>query len=318
MSDYRSVRLGPGGRRRIVEAVEAGMSQHQAAVRFCVSPATVNRWVVRAREAGPPERVSGACFGERSCRPHRSPRLLSAADHDRVCVLRQRSGWGPRLIASELGIPHATVHRALRRRGCSRRPRQPRAAVQRYEWPCPGNLLHMDTKRHARFQRPGHAVTGDRTHNSKGAGWEYVHTLEDDCSRLAYAEVHDDERAETVTAFSARALDWFLEHGIVAERLLTDNAWCYTKNTGLRELLRRRAITHKRTRPYTPRTNGKVERLQQTMDREWARGLTYNSSADRRAALPHWLNHYNTRRRHSGIGNQTPISRVHKVLGQDN
>jgi transposase InsO family protein len=243
--------------------------------------------------------------------------MLSAADHDRVCAVRERTGWGPRLIACEVGLAHATVHRALRRRGCSRRPRRPREPVRRYEWPCPGNLLHMDTKRHARFVRPGHAVTGDRTHNSKGAGFEFVHTLEDDCSRLAYAEVHDDEQAQTVTAFTERALDWFLDRGIVCERLLTDNAWCYTKNKGMRELLRARAIVHKRTRPYTPRTNGKVERLQQTMDREWARGLTYNSSADRRAALPHWLHHYNTRRRHSELGNQTPTSRVHKVLGQD-
>ena len=120
---------------------------------------------------------------------------------------------------------------------------------------------------------PGHAVTGKRTRGSRGAGWEFVHTLVDDCSRLAYAEVQDDERAAAVTAFTERALDWFLERGIVAERLLTDNAWCYTKNKGLAELLDRRAIAHKRTKPYSPRTNGKVERLQQTMDREWARGL---------------------------------------------
>ena len=317
MPDHRSVRLGPGGRRRIVEAVDAGMTQKRAAARFCVSPATVNRWVVRARGASAEQRASGACFEERPCRPRRSPGMLSASDHDRICAVRERTGWGPRLIATEVELAHATVHRALRRRGCSRRPRAPREAVVRYEWPCPGNLLHMDTKRHARFEQPGHARTGDRTQRSKGAGWEFVHTLEDDCSRLAYCEVHDDERAETVTAFTERALDWFLAHGIVAERLLTDNAWCYTKNKGLRRLLWARATEHKRTRPYTPRTNGKVERLQQTMDREWARGLTYRSSEDRRRALPHWLDHYNTRRRHSGIGNRTPISRVHKVLGHD-
>ena len=318
MSDHRSVRLGPGARRRIVEAVEAGMSQKRAAARFCVSPATVNRWVRRARTAGLEERAIGACFGERPCRPRRSPKMLSAADHDRVCKVRERTGWGPRLIACEVSIPHATVHRALRRRGCSRRPRASREASHRYEWPCPGNLLHMDTKRHARFERPGHAVTGDRTRNSKGSGFEFVHTIVDDCSRLAYAEVADDERAATVTAFTERALDWFLERGIVGERLLTDNAWCYAKNKGLAALLHRRAIAHKRTKPYSPKTNGKVERLHQTMDREWARGLPYGSSSDRRAALPHWLYHYNTRRRHSGIGNRTPISRVHKVLGRDN
>jgi transposase InsO family protein len=318
MSVQRSVRLGPGGRRRIVEAVEGGMSQRRAAARFCVSPATVNRWVVRARRASPQERAAGKCFEERPCRPHSSPRMLSAADHDRVCAVRQRTGWGPRLIACELGLPHASVHRAPRRRGCSRRPSRPRGPVRRYEWPCPGNLLHMDTKRHARFERPGHAVTGDRTSNSKGAGFEFVHTLEDDCSRLAYAEVHDDEQAQTVTAFTERALDWFLDHGIVAERLLTDNAWCYTKNKRLRELLRRRAIVHSAPAPTPPAPTASSSAYSKRWTASGRAGSPYNSSADRRAALPHWLHHYNTRRRHSELGDQTPISRVHKVLGQDN
>ena len=148
----------------------------------------------------------------------------------------------------------------------------------RYEWPCPGQLLHMDTKRLARFERPGHAVTGDRRQRSDGAGHEFAHSIVDDHSRLAYSEVLDDERAATVTAFTERALDWFLEHGIVTERLMTDNAWCYVKNRGLRDLLHARAIVHKRTRPYTPTTNGKVERYQQTLAREWEKGLTYNTS----------------------------------------
>ena len=129
MPDHRSVRLGPGGRRRIVEAVEFGMTQKRAAARFCVSPATVNRWVRRAREASPEQRASGACFAERPCRPGHSPRMLSGADHDRVCEVRERTGWGPRLIASEVSLAHATVHRALRRRGCSRRPSAPREAA---------------------------------------------------------------------------------------------------------------------------------------------------------------------------------------------
>ena len=168
---------------------------------------------------------------------------------------------------------------------------------------------------YARFVEPGHAVTGERTYGSVGAGWEFVHAIVDDCSRLAYAEVHDDERAPTVTEFTRRALDWFLERGIVAERLLSDNAWAYVKNKGLRELLDRRQILHKRTRPHSPQTNGKVERLHQTMDREWARGLAYRSSADRRAALPHWLDHYNESRRHSALGNRPPMDRVRDVLG---
>lgn len=126
----------------------------------------------------------------------------------------------------------------------------------------------------------------------------------DDCSRLAYSEVHDDERAGTVTAFTRRGLDWFLARGIVTERLLSDNAWVYVKNKGLAQLLGERGIEHWRTKPYSPQTNGKVERLQQTMDREWARGLSYRSSADRREALPHWLDHYNESRRHSALGNR--------------
>jgi transposase InsO family protein len=306
------------GRLRLVGLVEDdGLTFAAAAAAANVAPSTVHCWVGRWRAASDQERRTLVCLEDRSSRPHCSPAMLSEADHDRVCEVRERTAWGPRLIATEVKIPHATVSRALRRRGCSRLPRAPRAAAHRYEWPCPGNLLHMDTKRHSRFVRPGHAVTGDRTTSSKGAGCEYVHVLEDDCSRLAYAEVHNDERAATVTAFTERALDWLLDRGVVAERLLTDNAWAYTKNKTLRELLHRRAIEHKRTRPYTPRTNGKVERLHQTMDREWARGLTYNSSQDRRLALRHWLEHYNERRRHSAIGNHPPSTRVRNVLGQD-
>jgi transposase InsO family protein len=243
--------------------------------------------------------------------------MLGDEVHDRICETRRRTGWGPRQIASELGLPHASVHRALRRRRMSRRPRAPKEAVVRYEWPCPGNLLHMDTKRFVRFTQPGHALTGDRTKRSRQAGWEVVHTLEDDHSRVCYSEVHDDERAETVAKFTRRGLDWFLELGVVAERILTDNHFSYTRGRVLRELLEARAIEHWTIEAYRPQTNGKVERFYQTLAREWAYGQRYRNSAARRAALPHWLDYYNTRRRHSGIGDRTPISRVHNVLGQD-
>jgi transposase InsO family protein len=315
---HRNAPLTPQGRRRLVALVEDDRLTFEAAAAASnVSRSTAHDWVWRWRRAGEGQRADLSCLEDRSSRPHTSPAMLSEADHERCCEVRRRTGWGPRLVATEVGIPHATVHRALRRRGCSRQPRAPREAVIRYEWPCPGNLLHIDTKRHARFVEPGHAVTGTRTRGSRGAGWEYVHTIVDDCSRLAYAEVHDDERAATVTEFTRRALDWFLDRGIVAERLLSDNAWAYVKNKGLRELLDRRQILHKRTRPYSPQTNGKVERLQQTMDREWARGLAYRSSADRRAALPHWLDHYNESRRHSALGDRPPMARVRDVLGHD-
>jgi transposase InsO family protein len=144
-----------------------------------------------------------------------------------------------------------------------------------------------------------------------------VHSIVDDCSRLAYSEIHDDERAETVTAVCERALNWLLDHGIVAERLMTDNAFAYTQNKTLRELLAARAIAHLRTRPYTPRTNGKVERFQQTLQREWAYALEYASSEHRRASLPHWVRHYNQRRTHSALGNRPPLHRVRDVTGLD-
>jgi transposase InsO family protein len=175
----------------------------------------------------------------------------------------------------------------------------------------------MDVKKFGKFDQPGHAVTGDRTKRSRRIGWEYVHSMVDDCSRLAYSEIHDDEQAATVTAFTRRALDWFLEHGIVTERLMTDNAWTYIYNKSFKQLLHARAIDHLRTRPYTPRTNGKVERYQQTLQREWAYALQYTSSDARRASLPHWLHHYNERRTHSALSNRPPIDRVREVTGHN-
>jgi transposase InsO family protein len=297
--------------------VDEGETFAQAAAWANVSKSTVWGWVRRWREAAPEGQASLACLQERSSRPHRSPGRLPERDEQRICELRRRTGWSPRRIADEVGRPHSTVHQALRRGGCSRRPAPERPAVVRYEWPCPGNLLHMDVKKFGKFTQPGHAVTGDRTKRSRRVGWEYCHSIVDDCSRLAYSELHDDERADTVTAFTRRALGWFLDHGIVAERVMTDNAFAYTKNRSLRELLYRRAISHPRTRPYTPRTNGKVERYQQTLQREWAYALEYASSDARRASLPHWVRHYNERRTHSALANRTPLDRVREVTGLD-
>src|SRR6266581_4360330 len=143
----------------------------------------------------------------------------------------------------------------------------------------------------------------------------FAHSTVDDHSRLAYVELHDDEKAETVTGFVERALAFFAEHGITAKRLMTDNGFSYVKNRSLRELLARNGIRHLTTQPYRPRTNGKVERFHQTMAREWAYGLSYRSHRQRNQALPHWLDHYNTRRPHSSLGGRPPISRVHNVRG---
>lgn len=218
-------------------------------------------WVRRWRRATPAQRVSLACFEERPSRPKSSPRQVPAAEAARICELRDRTGWSPRRLADEPEVArsHSTVHRVLQlRAGVSRRPAPERPAIVRYQWPCPGNLLHMDTKRFGRFEQPGHALTGDRTVRSRRAGWEFVHSIVDDCSRLAYSEIHDDEKAATVTAFTRRALDWFLEHGVVAERLMTDNAFTYVHNRSLREVLRDRSIQHIRARLRLHRTHRKM------------------------------------------------------------
>jgi len=315
---HHRARHTPLGRWEVVRrVVEDGETFAQAAAWANVSKSTVWEWVGRWRAAPAEARASLACLAECSSRPRRSPAQVPVEEATRICELRERTGWSPRRLADEPEIAraHSTVHRVLRRGGCSRRPAAERPAIVRYEWPCPGNLLHMDVKKFGKFSEPGHAVTGDRTRRSRRVGWEFCHSIVDDCSRLAYSEIHDDERADTVTAFTTRALDFFLEHGIVTERLMTDNAFAYTKNRSLRELLARRAISHLRTRPYTPRTNGKVERYQQTLQREWAYALEYASSTARRASLPHWVRHYNERRTHSALGNRTPLTRVREVTG---
>jgi transposase InsO family protein len=218
------------------------------------------------------------------------------------------------LIAGELAMAHATVSRCLKRRGLSRWPRPAREEVRRFEWPCPGDLLQMDVKRFARFATPGHKVTGDRSRSGAEkrarVGWEYCHSILDDHSRLVYSELHRDERANTVTEFVERAPGFFADHGIRPRRPQTDNAFAYIHNRGLRALLARHAIEHRRIPPRTPKRNGKVERYQQTLARESAYGQRYRSSDARAAALPHWLNHYNTTRPHSAIGNRPPISRA--------
>jgi transposase InsO family protein len=242
-------------------------------------------------------------------------------EQDRICSARRRSGWGPRLIAGETGHPHATVWRTLRRAGISRLPKAPREQPRRYEWPCPGDLLHIDTKRFVRFSRPGHAVTGDR-HRSGAekrmlVGYEWVHSLVDDHSRLSYSELHRDERALTVTGFVERGLAFYAAHGIEVKRLMSDNAYVYVRNQSLRELLIAQDVRHLRIPPRRPQVNGKVERYQQTLKREWALGQIYRTSDHRAQALSHWLSYYNERRPHSSLGGRPPISRVHNVPRQD-
>jgi transposase InsO family protein len=308
-----------------VELVELclkrGMSRREAAAWRRVSVSTVQYWIDRYRSAAVIDQASGAWAQDRPSTPHRQPARVDEATHDRVCEQRRRTGWGPRLIASELGMSHATVSRCLQRRGMSRMPKPERGEVCRYEWPCPGDLLQMDTKQFANFSRPGHAVTGirDRTGAEKRmkVGKQFAHSIIDDHSRMAYTELHPDQRAPTVTAFVERALGVFAVHGIYAKRLQTDNAWAYVHNNSLAALLDDRGIQHRRIPPCTPKRNGKVERYQQTLKREWALGQTYNNSAARDAALDAWLIHYNFNRNHSSLDNRPPITRVRKELRHD-
>jgi transposase InsO family protein len=319
---HANAKLGLAGRLALVRAIEDGLSLKAAAAAFSVSPATAHRWWHRWSEAGEDARRTLSCLLDRSSRPRRSPRRLAPELERAICACRRQTGWGPRLVAGATGFSHSTVWKVLRRAGISRPPRAAREPANRYEWPCPGDLLHMDVARYARFLRPGHRVTGDRSQRSRKwmrpetrVGYDYVHAIVDDHSRLAYVELHDDERATTVTGFVERALAFFADHGLVTKRLMTDNAFSYVMNRSLRELLTRHRIRHLTTEPYRPRTNGKVERFHQTMAREWAYGLRYRSHRHRNAALPHWLNHYNRQRPHSSLDGQPPISRVHNVCG---
>jgi transposase InsO family protein len=322
MSFHRNAKLGLAGRYALVSAIAGGMTLKAAAAAFRVSPATAHRWWHRWCDASEEAQLTLACLFDRSSRPRRSPRQLAPELAEAICECRRRTGWGPRLVAGATGFAHSTVWKVLHRAGISRPAKPAKEPANSYEWPCPGDLLHMDVSRYARFLRPGHRVTGDRSQRSRQwmrpqtrVGYDYAHAIVDDHARLAFVELHHDEKAATVTGFVERALAFFASHGIVAERVLTDNGFSYVKNRSLRELLARNGIRHLTTEPYRPRTNGKVERFHQTMAREWAYGLSYRSHRERNQALPHWLEHYNTRRPHSSLGGRPPISRVHNVCG---
>ena len=272
MKLHRNAKLGLAGRFALVQARERGLPVREVARRFSVSPATVSRWSCRWRAAGEEERRSLVCLFDRSSRPRRMPRLLAASEQARICTARRQSGWGPRLLTVQVGHPHSTIWKVLRRQGLSRPPRPARAPARRYEWPCPGDLLHADWTLYARFDRPGHAITGDRSSTAaqkrRRVGYDFAHAIVDDHSRLGYAELLPDCRAATVSAFIERALVFFAAHRIETSPLMTDNHWSYTLNRSLRELLARRGIRHLHTPKRRPQPNGKVERFHQTMANE--------------------------------------------------
>ncbi len=265
--------LTPRGRLRLVELVEEqGLTLRQAAACLSVSVATAWEWVSRWRVASLEERQGLACLRDRSSPPHRQPRTLDALTQARIVLARRRTGWGPRLIAGELGMAHQSVWKVLRRHGCSQIARAPRARALRYEWPCPGDLLHMDTKRYARFARPGHAVTGERAAPNAPVSVQlrprdHRRPLTPGLCRAARRRAcgHRDRVYPT--------RDLVVPGQGSRSALMTDNAWSYTHNRSLAELLGTQQIRHLVTRPYRPQTNGKIERFHQTMAREWGHGV---------------------------------------------
>src|SRR5258708_10895546 len=211
-------------------------------------------------------------------------------------------------IAHQLGIARSTVGAILRRHGQGRLPPlQPKPKIQRYERENPGELLHLDTKKLGKIDGIGHRIHGDRTRSKRGAGWEFAHIAIDDHSRVSYVEVLPDETGATTAAFLERALRHYQKLGIAVERLLTDNA-SGDRSSLVEAVCVRQGIRHCWTRPYTPRTNGKAERLVQTLLREWAYVRAYGSSRQRTARLAKYLRHYNHGRPHAGIGGKTPMS----------
>jgi transposase InsO family protein len=316
MKVHGNAALGPAGRLALVEAIESGMTLRAAAAALNVAPATAHRWWHRWLAAGEAERRSRGWLCDRPCTPHRQPRRLSAAEEEPILRARRETGLGPGRLAGICRRARSTIWKVLHRHGLSRRPRGERQTYRRYEWSRPGALLHMDVKRLARFEQPGHAVTGKKHDRNRGVGWEYLHVVIDDHSRLAYVERHPREDAATNAATLERAIAWFGSLGLdPPEAVMTDNAMVYRQSRLFRELLQRNGARHILTPPYTPRWNGKAERFIQTLQREWAYAHRWQSSTERLRSLPSFLRYYNRRRPHSSLGDRPPISRVHNVRG---
>jgi transposase InsO family protein len=310
MNIHKNARLTPAGRERIVRQIASGQTPEAVSQAAGVCPRTVRKWVERYRREG----VAG--LQDRSSRPHKLYRLTPATVVAQVEALRRQRHTGKQ-IAAELRISPATVSRILKRLGLNRiGALEPAPPVRRYEREKPGELIHIDIKKLGRFARAGHRATGQRQGcRNEGAGWEFVHVAIDDHSRLAFARIMANEKKRSATAFLKAALAYYESLGIKVERVMTDNGSCY-KSFAFRRACKRLGLRHIRTRPYTPKTNGKAERFIQTSLREWAYAQAYRHSQERKAQLPHWLHRYNWHRPHAGIDDKTPISRL--GLPQDN
>jgi transposase InsO family protein len=229
----------------------------------------------------------------------------------------RRQRWTGKQIAAALGISPATVSRILKRLGLNRiAALEPAEPVRRYEWKKPGEMIHIDIKKLGRFERVGHRITGDRQKGvSRGAGWEYVHVSIDDASRLAFSQILSSEKKEAAVAFLKAAIAYYASLGVIVTRVMTDNGSCY-RSKDFREACGDLGLKHIRTRPYTPKTNGKAERFIQTALREWAYAQAYPNSERRAVELPIWLHRYNWHRPHGSLKSKPPITRL--ALKKDN
>ena len=320
MKVHGNAALGPAGRLALVEAIESGMTLRAAAAALNVAPATAHRWWHRWCSAGDEERRLGRWLEDRSSRPHCQPRRLSAAEEEPILRARRQTNLGPGRLAGICRRARSTIWKVLARHGLSRRRKSARESYRRYEWSRPGALLHVDVARLARFERPGHAVTGirDKTGAEKraGVGYVYLHCVVDDHSRYAYVEQHPDQGGNTAAAVLGRAIEHFAALGIAPpEAVMSDNAFAYRRSNAFRAILAAHGARHILTPFYTPRWNGKVERFIQTLKHEWAYAHTWPSSAERARSMRSFLRYYNRRRPHSSLGDRPPISRVHNVRG---
>ena len=318
MDIHENARTTRHSRMLMIDRLQAGWSVGAVSAAQGVTSKTVGKWRDRHAVEGAPGQI------DRSSRPHCSPMRLSGHAEEAIEALRRERLTGP-AIARRLGRPLSTIGVVLRRRGLGRLAAlDPRAPVTRYERERPGELIHIDIKKLGRIDGIGHRITGDRTGQSsrravgRGLGWEYLHVAVDDRSRLAFTQLLPTERKEDATAFLNSSLAWFSSHGVVVERVMTDNGSAY-KSRMFAAALDVQRIAHKRTRPYTPKTNGKAERFIQTSIREWAYATPFTSSAERHAAMHPWVHDYNTARPHAALGGKPPITRLSRdnVLGSD-
>lgn len=305
MDIHKNARLTPFGRERLVTMVLDGQTPQAAGEAAGVCPRTVRKWVRRYKEEG----LAG--LQDRSSRPHRLRRPTPQPIVGRIESLRRQRMPGKE-IAAEVGVSPATVSRVLARLGLNKLSAlEPAEPPHRYERERPGELIHIDIKKLGKFDQIGHRITGDRTgqSNGRGVGWEFVHVCIDDASRIAFTEIKPDERKQSAVAFLKAAVAYYASLGVTVERVMTDNGSCY-RSFAFRNACRRLGLKHIRTRPYTPRTNGKAERFVQTCLREWAYARAYANSKQRAQELPFFIHRYNWHRPHSAIGAKPPISRL--------